>query len=226
MRIDTVQLPVPDPRASAAFHRDVLGLPVSPGREGVVVRIGWSRLVLVPDPGADPSTQHLAITVPGDAGAAAHDWLAARTALLGRDGTDRFEAGPDWNAESTYFESPDGTVLELIARRRRPERLGRAAFGPQHLLGLSEVGVPVPSVAEARRRLTRGPGLAAFGGPGSETFGAVGDDEGLLVLVAPERPWFPTADHRARPARLVVELSGTEGRGEVRLNADTLVTYA
>lgn len=226
MRIDHVQLAVPDACASAAFHHDVLGLPVSPCRDGAVVQVGWTRLVLVSDPAADPSTQHLAITVPGDAGLPAHDWLAARVGLLGDDGDDLFEGSPSWDSNSSYCLTPDGLVLELIARRRLPQRLGRNVFGPEHLLGISEVGIPVASVPAACRRLARNPGLAVFGGTGSATFSAVGDDEGLLVLVSPDRPWYPTVDHPARVGRLVVGLSGTRGRGEVVLNPGTLVTYA
>jgi catechol 2,3-dioxygenase-like lactoylglutathione lyase family enzyme len=222
MRIHRVQFPVPDVSASAAFFRDVLGLPAAEG----LVRIGWTRLSLVAAAEARPATQHLAITVPGDAAGAAHDWLAERVELLGHDGADQFEASPTWDATSSYLLSADGTVLELIARRRLPHRLGRRSFGPEHLLGISEVGVPVASVATARRQLAAGPGLLPFGGPGSDTFSAVGDDEGLLVLVTEGRPWYPTEDHLARPARLVIGLSGTRGRGGTSLNPGTLLTCA
>ena len=222
MRIDHVRFPVPDVPAGAAFFRDVLGLPV----DGGLVRVGRSRLELVAAAGAVPATQHLAFSVPGDAGRAAHDWLAQRVELLGHDGEDLFEAPPSWDACSSCFLGADGTVLELIARRRRPERLGDGDFGPEHLLAISEVGIAVTSVADARERLAREAGSVPFGGPGSGTFSAVGDDEGLLVLVAPGRSWFPTPDHPARPAPLVLDVSGTRGRGELVLDPGTLVRYA
>lgn len=216
MRISRVVFPVPSVAASLAFWRDVLGLPV----EGSRVRVGSSSLDLVADPAARPGTQHLALDVPADAGPAARDWLRSRTRLLGRDGQDLVESSPAFAARSVYFEAGDGTVLELIARRRLPERLGRAAFGPQHLLRISEVGVPVASVPAAVARL----GLGTLGSV-SETFAAAGDDEGLLVLVAPGRAWFPTDDHLAAVADLEVVLSGTGRRGGLRLNSGTVVTY-
>ena len=224
MRIDHVQFAVPNVSAGAAFFHEVLGLPV----DGGTVQVGRSRLRLVPAADAVPATQHLAFSVPGDAGRAAHDWLAQRVELLGhdgQDGEDLFEAPPSWDACSSYFPGADGTVLELIARRRRPERLGDDDFGPGHLLAISEVGIPVASVLDVQRRLARAAGAAPFGGPGSETFSAVGDDDGLLVLVAPGRAWFPTQDHLARPSRLVVDLSGTRGRGELVLDGGTLLRY-
>ncbi|GAA0320985.1 hypothetical protein [Kineococcus aurantiacus] len=36
----------------------------------------------------------------------------------------------------------------------------------------------------------------------------MGDDEGLLVLVPPGRPWFPTRDAVARPGEVHVQLAG------------------
>lgn len=219
MRIDRVVLPVPDPVASAQFYREVLGLPV----RGLVVEVGWSRIELA---SGGCASQHLAFTVPGDAGFGGRDWLLGRgVALLGEPGEEVFEASPSWDACSVYFEAPDGTVLELIARRRRRDRLGHSTFGPQHLLGVSEVGVPVSSMPQARSRLGHGPGLGVFAGSASTTFTAVGDDEGLLVLVEPGRTWFPTRSRCAQPGGVEVSLSGTRGRGALRLDPGTLVAY-
>jgi catechol 2,3-dioxygenase-like lactoylglutathione lyase family enzyme len=219
MRIDRVVLAVPDPARSVAFYADVLGLPTS----GHEVLVGWSRLGFVADPAADPATQHLAITVPGDAGLAARDWLATRVPLLGSDGEELLEASPAWDACSVYFLAGDGTVLELIARRRLPGASG-GSFGPEHLRGISEVGLPVASMRSARERLAAGPGLGVFAA-GSPTFTPVGDDEGLLVLVAPGRTWFPTVGHVAVAGPPRVDLSGTRTRGEMHLGPGTLVTY-
>ncbi|PRY11490.1 VOC family protein [Kineococcus rhizosphaerae] len=217
MRISRVVFPVPSVASSLAFWRDVLGLPV----EGSTVRVGSTELELVQDPAARPGTQHLAIDVPGDAGLAARDWLRARTPLLARDGEDLLESSPAFDACSVYFEAGDGTVLELIARRRLPDRLGTAAFGAQHLLRISEVGVPVASVPQAVSRL----GLGVLG-TASATFAAAGDDGGMLILVAPGRAWFPTREHVSAVAGLEVVLSGTGRRGGVRLNSGTVVSYA
>ncbi|NAZ76210.1 hypothetical protein GTQ99_12420 [Kineococcus sp. T13] len=215
MRITHVQLPVPDPAASAAFYADVLGAPVSAttgcgtgGPCATAVRLGWTTVALVRDPRADPSTQHLAITVPGDGGRRAHDWLRERVQVLAHEGSTVLEAAAGWDAQSVYFRAPDGTVLELIARRRLAADLGEAAFGPQSLLGVGEVGLAVPDVAVAAARLERVFGLPVFGAAPSATFAAVGDDEGLLVLVRPGRTWFPTHDAIAHPVQVRVRIEG------------------
>lgn len=215
MRITHVQLPVPDPVASANFYVDVLGAQASTatgcgtgGPCGVAVRLGTTTLVLVQDPSAEPSTQHLAIAVPGDAGQRAHDWLRDRVRVLPHAGHTLQEGSPAWNSQSVYFRAPDGAVLELIARRRLPQRLGKEAFGPHALLGISEVGLAVPDVPTAAARLERTFGLRGFGGTPSATFGAVGDEDGLLVLVRSGRTWFPTHDAVAHPVEVHVQIDG------------------
>ncbi|ABS04159.1 Glyoxalase/bleomycin resistance protein/dioxygenase [Kineococcus radiotolerans SRS30216 = ATCC BAA-149] len=249
MRITHVQVPVPDPVASAAFYADVLGVGVSPaagcgaaraggdantadgvggvgGTAGLcarAVQLGATTLVLVRDPHADPLMQHLAITVPGDAGRRAHDWLRERVRVLAHAGSTLLEASAGWQAQSVYFRAPDGTVLELIARRRLAGDLGDTAFGPQALLAVSEVGLAVPDVAVAAARLERAFGLRAFGGPPSSSFGAVGDDEGLLVLVRTGRTWFPTRDAVAGPEEVHVRISGTPA-GSIDVNGLATVT--
>ena len=230
MRITHVQLPVPDPVASAAFYADVLGAQVSAatgcgagGPCATAVQLGWTSLALVRDPRADPSTQHLAITVPGDAGRRAHDWLRERVQVLPHAGSTLLEAAAGWEAQSVYFRAPDGTVLELIARRRLDADLGEAAFGPRALLGISEVGLAVADVAVAAARLQRVFGLRAFGAAPSSGFGAVGDDEGLLVLVRDGRTWFPTRDAVAAPVEVHVQIDGVPA-GSITVDGVATVT--
>lgn len=230
MRITHVQLPVPDPVASAAFYVDVLGAQASTaagcgvgGPCATAVRVGRTTLVLVQDLSADPSMQHLAIAVPGDAGQRAHDWLQDRVQVLPHAGHTLQEGSPSWNSQSMYFRAPDGTVLELIARRRLTQKLNEVPFGPHALLGISEVGLAVPDVAVAAARLERTFGVQVFGDAPSATFGAVGDDEGLLVLVRSGRTWFPTHDAVARPVEVHVQIEGVRA-GSASVNGLATVT--
>ncbi|NAZ80710.1 hypothetical protein GTR02_02610 [Kineococcus sp. R8] len=230
MRITHVQLPVPDPVAAAAFYVDVLGARADTaagcgtgGPCATTVRLGATTLVLVEDASADPSSQHLAITVPGDAGRRAHDWLRDRVRVLPHAGRTLLEGAPSWNSQSLYFRAPDGMVLELIARRRRPHRLGASVFGPDALLGVSEVGLAVPDVPVAAARLARTFGLQLFGDAPSADFAAVGDDDGLLVLVRSGRTWFPTHDATARPVAVHVQIDGARP-GSTAVNGLATVT--
>jgi len=171
MRIVGVELTVPDPAATTRWYGEVLGLPV----HGASVEIGRSTLRVVAGP-PDAGHHHLAFSIPaGDA-----------EIVVGP---------PSWDSESVYFRGPDGAILELIARHRLPDPAGIpvGGFGTGSLLSVSEVGVPVPDVRAAVAELGRTVGAEPFGPPGT-AFAPVGDDTGLLILVAGHRAWFPTAD--------------------------------
>jgi len=117
------------------------------------------------------------------------------------------------DSESVYLRGPDGAVLELIARHRLPDRPTWPAgpFGPRSLLAVSEVGIAVPDVAAAVADLRSALGCAPFGDP-EPRFAPVGDDTGLLVLVAERRVWFPTAADRASTGPLTATVGAPDGR--------------
>lgn len=204
-------VPTDDLDEAERFYGRTLGLPAR--REGgaaLTVTVGATRLVLVEQRPSTGAVDHLAITVPADGFAGAKQWLQQRVELLHLDGRDEFEGAASWDSRSLYFLGPSRCVLELIARRRLPARTGGQPFGAQHLLCISEVGVAVPDVRVAVRRLQTGTGLEPFGEGVGDTFGAVGGDDGLLVLAAAGRTWFPTDDlvATATPRSVVATATG------------------
>jgi len=190
MRIVGVELTVPDPAATTRWYGEVLGLPV----HGASVEIGRSTLRVVAGP-PDAGHHHLAFSIPADAARDALRWLRGRVDLIPAGDAEIVVGPPSWDSESVYFRGPDGAILELIARHRLPDPAGIpvGGFGTGSLLSVSEVGVPVPDVRAAVAELGRTVGTEPFGPPGT-AFAPVGDDTGLLILVAGHRAWFPTAD--------------------------------
>lgn len=187
MRLHQLRLPTPDPDASVAFYRDVLQLPVSGTRVGV----GWSEIELVATDNPVGSV-HLAFNLPHARFDAAIAWLAPSAALLhDSQGRQRFHLDGQWQSDSVYFAGPDGAVLELIARQplgRGGER--RGPFAGEELLCLSEVGLPTADVAAVRASVATHLNARPLG-PVNKAFAALGDHEGLLIVVDHHRPWFP-----------------------------------
>lgn len=203
MRITLLRLPCSDPAASAAFYRDVLQLPVAAAQ----VRIGWSRLDLVPAE-ADVGSVHLAFNIPPARFAAACDWLSGRVPLLrDRLGEAQFALDGAWQSQSVYFAGPDGAVLELIARRPLPvQAVADGAFSAAELRCISEIGLPsaqVRAVAAAAQDRMEMPAFM----PVSDAFAPLGDHAGLLIVVEAQRRWFPERRQLpyARGVRVVVE---------------------
>ncbi|SEQ41546.1 VOC family protein [Microlunatus flavus] len=200
MLIERVVLPTPRPDTVEAFYRNVLTVPTDGG-----LRLGTTVLELRPTrPFA--GSHHLALSLPSDRLPAAKRWLAARTDLLRTPGgDDEVHFDPPFDADSVYFLDPDGTVLELIARRADPPGDDPdAPFSMAEVLRISEVAVAVDSVPDAVERLGQGLGVTPL--LEGEDFAAVGDHRGLLILVDPGRAWVPTLDRypTTEPLEVVV----------------------
>jgi catechol 2,3-dioxygenase-like lactoylglutathione lyase family enzyme len=207
VRITSAAIPVRNADATSRFFLEVLGLPVGLTDDGTVeVQVGSSRLELRHDDEA-VGGHHLALAVPEQAFGDARDWLLQRADVLtDEEGIDEFEGPEAWDSRSVYFAGPEGAVLELIAHRRRDEPYD-PPFTSGSILRISEVGVAVDDVPAAVAGLLLETGLQPFGTPSAE-FAAVGDAEGLLIVVPSGRPWFPTSDRVAGQDFVTVTASG------------------
>ncbi|MBT1610214.1 MULTISPECIES: hypothetical protein [Curtobacterium] len=201
MDIRQVQLATRSLDDTARFY-ERLGCPVEIVDAAVRVVVGSSLLVFRELPEMTGAL-HLAITIPTGTFDAAKAWIAGLTTVLGTDDQDEFEGPPNWNSRSVYFEGPDEQLLELIERRDLPADAGENTVVP--LVSISEVGVPVPDVLGAVDALRRA-GLEPYANPPGESFAAVGDVDGLVILVSPDRRWFPTGDRSPSSAPVVVDL--------------------
>lgn len=227
MRLHSVSLPVLSLSPVASFYRDVLGLDVTRADGGAHVQAGATSIKLYEESiklyeeREVLGSHHLAFTIPTGKFAAAKAWVGERAALLrAGDGEDEFETFSSWNAHSVYFEGPESSVLELIERRDL-ENSTVGAFSAADLLSISEIGVAVPDVRAAAERLQGEAGLTSYGGEPEESFAAVGDVHGLLILVSPGRVWFPTSDRRS--AAVPTSVQATGGRPGNHWITDTTV---
>lgn len=188
MRIRNLALSVSHVTEVGAYFRDVLQLPVN----GDCVQIGWTRLqVQAADSDPMGGGVHLAFNVPANRFAAATEWLLARAPLqTNAKGEAHFTFGDAWASESIYFEGPDQLILELIGRRRLPASDRTGPFHGSELTCVSEVGLPVADVPALQARAEAVLGLKPLSPP-TPHFAALGDDEGLLIVVDATRAWFP-----------------------------------
>ena len=218
MRITELQLPTSDLAALRAFYTERLGLTLEGNNVAdFAVRAGASRLQFFASAAVVPP-QHFAFTIPRNQLASAKVWLRGRAALLTQEGQDEF-ASTDWQAQQVYFRDPAGNILEFIARQTLPDEAD-GPFDPAQIVSVSEVGLPTDDVPATVAALVAAFGLASYGEV-SDTFTAVGDAEGLLIVVQDGRIWFP----RGTPADavpLVATIAGvgagvvTRGRWTVR----------
>jgi catechol 2,3-dioxygenase-like lactoylglutathione lyase family enzyme len=208
MKITKVTMDVHDSREAADFYGAVLGLPVTSAASSVTVSVG--RTVLVLNENTETTgCHHLAFTIPANMFDAAKTWVSARAEIMSKGGEDEFEYDAGWNARSLYFPGPDGSVLEFIIRRD----LNNAAegdFTAADIQCISEVGVAVPDVLETVALLEADAGIEPYGLVPRDRFAPVGTINGLIILVTPDRAWFPADDLMSAQSRL--QITATDAR--------------
>src|SRR3954447_7910930 len=196
MRILDLELSARDLHSLHDFYGTTLGFEVDAAADHpLTIQAGATRLTFVPAPDGSPHLYHFAFNIPENQLSAAKEWLSTRTPLLtDSNGFDEFNF-ESWHAHSVYFKDPAGNILEFIARHDLPNATGEP-FGPRSILSVSEIGLATNDVPSLVRSLP--PGVPVYGEV-SETFTAVGDELGLLIIVKTGRVWFPDTGVSAQP---------------------------
>jgi hypothetical protein len=174
-----------------AFYGETLGLPVLDATAGhVTIQAGETRIRFLGPP-ADGTRPfyHFAFNIPPGKVIAAHRWQTARTPLLPIPPHLRDPDYPDdvvnyrhWNAHSIFFFDPAGNVVEYIARHDL-QADAPGDFGSADILYASEIAFVVDDVAAMASTLRDVAGVADYKAAPSEQFGALGDDDGLLLVM-------------------------------------------
>ena len=195
--------------AQFEFYTQVLRLPsLQYSDREFAIQVGTSRLIFHRDRGAIGG-YHIALNIAENLYEAAKIWLLARIALEeDRYCTDLFHFGNQWNMHSMYFRDVDENIVEFSARHNLVDK-GDEPFSPQHVLSIGEVGMPSENVIEQVEAFQTQMNLAVFDGAGSDTFTALGDDYGLLIVPCLGREWFPETGVPAQLLPVKVVLSNS-----------------
>jgi hypothetical protein len=177
------------------FYSSVLELPVKPINEKeIIIKIGNSDLIFTEAKEREPF-YHFAINIPSDKIEDAKTWLSNKVQLLWmEDYKSEIADFVNWHAKSVYFFDPAGNILELIARFDLKNE-SNESFSPKQLLSVNEVGLVFKQEEfdQKTAQLLSLHSLSYFSKqPPLPQFRAVGDDEGLFVIVPEYRNWFPT----------------------------------
>jgi catechol-2,3-dioxygenase len=209
MQLQMVQLTTANLAPQRAFWVQLLGCELVDEHEtAFAVQVGHTRLMWMLDSTLS-ATYHYALKVSPNHAADAEAWLIQHRSLLtSSDGQTHF-AFDEWQASSIYFADPDGNIAEIIHHHEDAPAVD-SFRGATSLVSVSEVGMVTPDVPALVARLRTHYDLDIYRDTQSDSFAAMGDREGLLIVVKQGRGWWPTL-MPASPAPLSLHWVGQRG---------------
>lgn len=211
MKLEHIQLQTNNIKETGAFYSDVLGLKILEKKsDSVTIQAGNSVLKFIENPELD-SIYHFAFNIPENKLEEAIQWCADKVDLIIIQDKRIIANFETWNANAVYFYDNNGNLLEFIARHDL-DNFQIKEFSSKSILNISEIGIVDENPMELGAELVEKHGLDFFvKNFNSETFAAIGDDEGLLIIVQPNRNWYPTEiPSKSNKTDLRIENKGAE----------------
>lgn len=192
MKIQEIKLYTTDLKETKTFYTSLLNFSiVNEEATLLTLKVGDSLLTFIQTDIAT-NVYHFAFNIAINHLEQAITWSNKHLDLLKSPSNTIITTFETWNADSIYFTDNNGNILEFIARYDLNNR-SEKAFTPKEVLNISEIGIVTTAPIKLAEELIVVNNLKYFSKtkPTPE-FLALGDDEGLLILVTPNRKWYPT----------------------------------
>ncbi|UPZ14175.1 VOC family protein [Flavobacterium humidisoli] len=192
MKLEHIQIQSNNIQQTALFYQDILELPIIEKKtNSITIKAGNSFLEFVEN-AVFKSIYHFAFNIPENKLDEGIQWCRNKVDLIVIEDQNVITNFENWNANAVYFYDNNGNLLEFIARNDL-ENSQTEAFSSKSILNISEIGIVNENPLELGKQLVAKHGLEFFSkNTNSELFAAIGDDEGLLIMVKPNRNWYPT----------------------------------
>ncbi len=219
MKLDHIEILTNELKATKDFYEKVLELPVTEyNSKSVNIKIGSSALTFVENFEKSNPIYHLAFNIPENKLNEVTEWCANRIELIKKEDAVLIAEFESWNANAVYFYDNNGNLLEFIARKDLPNSEAEA-FSSKQILNISEIGIVKENPLDFGNRLIEEYGLNFFDkNQNSELFTAIGDDNGLLIIVKAGRNWYPT-EIPAKRYRTKIGLTNKEQSNIIEITA-------
>ena len=178
------------------FYTSLLGLPmISDQTDRFTIRAGETtiRFIKTNEKDATPF-YHFAFNIPENKILKAREWQLKRTPLSATPSHMTDDKYPNdirhfqnWNAHSVFFWDPAGNLVEYIARHDLKNSVD-GEFSSKDILCVSEIAFIVSDANIIADDIKSSFGLNQYRG-GDENFRAIGDENGLLLVIKKGRVW-------------------------------------
>ena len=178
-----------------SFYKDEMELNVIQSGSGITITAGETKLIFEKSSGNENPFYHFAFNIPSNKFQEAYEWAKTKVDLLWLDDYKGHIADfKNWHAKSFYFKDPEGNILEMISRFDLNNNVDEN-FSASQINSVSEIGVvfPVDTFDEDVKKMMKEYSLDYFDKQQPlEHFRAIGNDEGLFIVVPENRVWFST----------------------------------
>ncbi|MCG8475142.1 MAG: VOC family protein [Cytophagales bacterium] len=207
MKIKSLKLLTKNIRAQKAFYIHQLGAElIDENKTSFQIRVGRTELTFCQSENAHP--YHAAFNVPSNHSRLLVPWLKKKNIAVQPLHNEELVDFRNWNAHSVYFYDADQNIMEFIARHDLASS-SSSVFDAAQWLSVSEIGMPVRRIEQCASQLSREIGFPVYDAVG-DSFLALGDPEGLLIVIDSEKKhWLPNGD-AALPADFsaIIEQNG------------------
>ncbi|OXM14820.1 VOC family protein [Paenibacillus herberti] len=216
MRIQALKLLTSELEQLKRFYTEILELSlVEQSKTAFTVQVGQSQLTFeqAEATGENPF-YHFAFNIPGNKMDESIAWLnSACIEIADLPNNSKTSFSQTWNSTSIYFYDSAHNIVEFIARHTL-DHTSSAPFSSKDLLNISEIGLVVNDVPGTKDLLTSA--LSIDGYKNSyDTFGALGDEEGLFILAVCQRVWFGS-DKKSDVFKTEIIIEGTQ-KGQLQI---------
>lgn len=184
------------------FYKEVLELnTVYPDEKSISITAGKSILIFEEIKVDENPFYHFAFNIPYNKFEEAFEWMQQKMEFLWLDDYKGYIANfVNWNAKSFYFLDPAGNILEIIARFDLNDVV-EEKFSSMHIRNISEMGLVLSAdnfQNDVDQLLQQYPLPYFDKQPPLPQFKAVGNDEGLFIIVPENRVWFSTKSKESK----------------------------
>ncbi|MCC9020217.1 VOC family protein [Flavobacterium lipolyticum] len=211
MKLKHLQIQTNNIQETATFYQDVLHLSILEKKSNsVTIQVGESVLQFIENLQFN-SIYHFAFNIPQNKLQEAIQWVTNKVDLIVIEDATVIANFENWNANAVYFYDNNGNILEFIVRYDL-NNAQTEPFSSLSILNISEIGIVNENPLVLANQLITQHGLEFFSkNDNSELFAAVGDDQGLLIMVRPNRNWYPTQiPSTSNTTEIYIENKGTQ----------------
>lgn len=209
MKIKEVELLSADLEATEKFYVKRLGFKTElKTAEQLKLKAGSSLLVFKKTDIKKP-VYHFAFEIPNNLVEECVSWAEGKVDLIKFANDAVIADFASWNAASVYFYDNNGNIAEFIARLDNKTE-SNETFDASCILNISEIGLVAQNVAALTKEIKIKTSLSVFSKQKPrEDFSAMGDNNGLFILVLENRRWFATQIRARRfPVKVKIDRDG------------------